>query len=64
MPQFVMLKPPYSRVNPYDEKNVIPSTVVPYPGNQIDFGSLKKWVLDNIPDYSKHLHTSEDFDQF
>lgn len=62
-PQFLLIKPPLARINPYDGLK-IQSELVPFPSNQIDFVGYKKWIMDNIPDYTKTLMSQSQFYSF
>lgn len=64
VPQFVLLRPPFSRRNPYSGQNLL-SDIVSFPENHVEPKNLKKWILDNIPDYSNRAVSSVgDLDSF
>lgn len=60
----MLLKPPFSRKNPYTGSNLV-SDIISFPENHLEPKNLKKWFLDNIPDYTtKGVTSSEDLAAF
>ena len=53
-PLFTLYKPPDVSINPYTGKKN-PVAAVPYSSKQIGDGDIKKWITDNIPDYTQRL---------
>lgn len=51
------------RVNPYTGKQM-PVTPVQFASNQVTDPDVKRWITDNIPDYTQRLSTKTDADQF
>ena len=37
---------------------------IPFPSISVSDADVKKWITDNIPDYTQRLQTSEDFEEF
>ena len=62
-PIFILYKPPELAVNPYTGSKM-PVSVVPYASNAVSDGDVKKWITENIPDYTQRLQTSDDAAQF
>jgi len=58
-PVFTLYKPPEIKMNPYTGKEM-PMSVVSYASNQVSDPDVKKWITDNIPDYTQRLSTKED----
>ena len=50
-------------MNPYTGKRM-PILSVPFSSNQITDPDVKRWITDNIPDFTQRLSTMEDFEQF
>jgi hypothetical protein len=46
-------------MNPYTGKEM-PVSVISWASNQLTDPDLKKWITDNIPDYTQRLSTKED----
>jgi len=38
--------------------------VIPFASNQVSDPDVKKWITDNVPDYTQRLMTREDASQF
>ena len=62
-PIFTLYKPPEIKVNPYTGKTM-PVTPIPFASNQVSDPDVRKWITDNVPDYTQRLMTREDADQF
>lgn len=62
-PYFTLHKPPEVRINPYTGKSM-PVQVVPFASNQVSDPDVKRWITDNVPDYTQRLMTKEDAFQF
>lgn len=62
-PVFTLYKPAEIKINPYTGKEM-PYSIVPFASNQVSDPDVKKWITDNIPDYTQRLSTMEDADQF
>ena len=62
-PVFTLYKPPEIKINPYTGKEM-PVQVVPFASNQVSDPDVKKWITDNVPDYTQRLMTREDASQF
>lgn len=62
-PTFLLVIPPYARVNPYDGSETYP-TIVKFPVPAVDAPTMKKWILDSVPDYSRRLATQTDLYDF
>ena len=60
---FHLYKPAEIRINPYTGKDM-PVSIVPFTSNQVSDPDVKKWITDNIPDYTQRLSTRDDADQF
>ena len=58
-----MHKPPEVRINPYTGKSM-PVQVIPFASNQVSDPDVKRWITDNVPDYTQRLMTKEDAVQF
>ena len=58
-----MLKPPFSRLNPYDGSRM-PHSYIKFPTNEISYPGLKSWLLDQLPDYSTKVGTTTDLKSF
>ena len=58
-----MYKPPEIAVNPYTGQKM-QVTVVPFASNSVSDADIKKWITDNIPDFTQRLQTSDDAEQF
>jgi len=50
-PVFFLYKPPEMRINPYTGKHV-PVQQVTFASKQITNSDIKKWITDNVPDYT------------
>ena len=50
-PVFNLYKPAEVKINPYTGKEM-PITPIAFASNQISDPDVKKWITDNIPDYS------------
>lgn len=62
-PVFTLYKPAEIKVNPYTGKEM-PVSVIPYASNQVSDPDVKKWITDNVPDFTQRLSTKEDAEQF
>ena len=62
-PAFFLYQPPEIRVNPYTGKHV-PVKQVLFASNQISDPDVKRWITDNVPDYTQRLSTEEDAEEF
>lgn len=59
----MVMKPPYSRINPYDGTKT-PFSASHYPTPEVNVPGLKSWILNLVPDYSTKLYTASDFESF
>ena len=62
-PVFLLYKPPEIAVNPYTNSKM-PVAVVPFSSNEVTDNAIKKWITDNVPDFTQRLQTSEDAEQY
>lgn len=62
-PVFTLYRPPEIKLNPYTGKEMQTETI-PYSSNQVTDPDVKKWITDNVPDYTQRLMTREDADDF
>ena len=62
-PVFLLYKPPEIAVNPYTNAKMTVS-VVPFASNEVTDTAVKKWITDNVPDFTQRLQTSDDAEQF
>lgn len=53
-PFFIIMKPPYSKINPYDGTKT-PYSASQYPSQEVSVAGLKSWILSQVPDYSLKL---------
>ena len=58
-PVFRLYQPPEIRFHPYTGK-AMPLKVVEFTSNQITEPDIKRWITENIPDYTQRLTTKED----
>jgi hypothetical protein len=62
-PIFTLFKPPEMKINPYTGKEM-PVQPIQFSSNQVTDPDVKKWITDNIPDYTQRLSTAQDHAQF
>jgi len=42
----------------------MPIQQIPFTSNQVSDSDIRKWIIDNVPDYTQALVTKKDADQF
>ena len=62
-PVFLLYKPPEISKNPYTGQK-LQVAVIPFVSTSVSDADVKKWLTDNIPDYTQRLHLVEDFEEF
>lgn len=50
-PVFTLYKPAEIKINPYTGKEM-PVSVIPYASNQVSDPDVKKWITENVPDFT------------
>lgn len=62
-PTFLLYRPPEIAVNPYTNAKM-PVSVIPFSSNEVTDVAIKKWITENVPDFTQRLQTSDDAKQF
>lgn len=62
-PVFTLYKPPEIKINPYTGKEMRVE-IIPYASNQVSDPDVRKWITDNVPDFTQRLSTRDDANQF
>ena len=63
IPFFQLIKPAEVKINPYTKQPMMP-TSIPYNDNQVTVPKIKDYILNNLPDFSRHLDKVEKLQDF